>query len=242
MKKNICRNLLLGTASLAALALSGCVGGTLAPAWYNVYGSYCGSGNPSPGCNYFADGAKIVAGEDPYYGGSSLSFGSWSYYDTYGNPSTFYGWAWESPTGVIYNEYGNSLNSDADSESRDLIGNAAELESQVVRQVGKNFAEKFLLAEDKGVRIASTLNEWATLSKKQKRARTDQDLADFSKRLYGINLDQAKSAIDQAKKGNVAGLEEASGDVATYWGTNPETAKVILKGWYKDQLSQISNR
>lgn len=240
MKKSVFKTLVLGTMGLTASLVSGCYGTALAPAWYNVYGSYCGSGNPSPGCNYFADGAKIVAGEDPYYGGSLLSFGTWSYYDTYGNPASFYGWAWQSPTGVIYNEYGNSLNADADSESRDLIGNAAEIETQVVKQVGKNFAAKFELAEDKGVRIASTLNEWATLSSKQKRARTDQDLADFSKRLYGITLDQAKVAIDQAKKGDLAGIEEANGDVATYWGTNPETARVILKGWYKDQLSQIS--
>lgn len=239
MKNSIFSRLLLGTVSLTALIFSGC-DGYVAPAWYNVYGGYCGSGAPSPGCNFFADGLKIVAGEDPYYGSSILSFGTWNYYNSYGIPSSFYGWAWQSPTGIIYNEFGHALNSDTESESRDLIGTAAEVEKQVVTQVGKNFAKEHALSEDTGIKIASTLNDWATLSKK--RARTDQDVADFSKRLYGISVNQAKTAFDQAKQGNMEGLEAANVDVADHWGTKPETAKVILQEWFKDQISKVDHR
>ena len=239
MKKSIFGKLILGAVSLTAVVFSGC-DNYVGPAWYNVYGGYCGSGAPSPGCNFFADGLKIVAGEDPFYGSSVLSFGNWNYYDSYGNPASFFGWAWQSPTGIIYNEFGSALNNDADSESRDLIANAEEIERQVVTKVGKSFAEKHALSEDTGIQIASTLNDWATLSKK--RSRTDQDVADFSKRLYGISVNQAKAAFDQAKKGNMDGIEAANADVADHWGTKPETAKAILSDWFKDEISKANKR
>lgn len=248
MKKSILRSLFLASGSLSAALMSGCVvsgGGGSAyygPAWYDVYGNYCNSGNPSPGCNYYGDGAKIVAGEDPYYVSSSLAYGRWDFYDSWGYPASFYGWAWQSPTGVIYDEFGTALNNDSESSSNDLISNVADRERDVVLTVGKKFAERYALAEDTGVRIASTLNDWATLSKKQQRARTAKDVADFSVRLYGLSADKAKAALDQAKKGSMAGLEAANSEVATYWGTSPETSKTILKSWYKKQLSDSGIR
>jgi len=215
-------------------------GGGYSQAWYDVYGNYCGSGAPQPGCNFYANGRKIVDSEDPYYGSSNtLQYGSWYYVDSYGYDQSYYGWGWLSGTGILYDEYGNALNNQGDQDSRDLIGDVAEAEKAVVTAVGKQFAAKYALAEDAGVNIAKTLNDWATISKKQKRARTDADVADFSKRLYGVSIEKAQSAIDSAQKGDLAGLESLNSDVATHWGTSPETSKAILKSWYKKQLAEI---
>lgn len=231
------RLLVLGALGLLAASLSGC-NDYYGPAWYNVYGGYCGSGQPSPGCNYFSDGYKIVAGEDPYYSSSTLSFGTWNYYDTYGNPASFYGWAWQSPTGIIYNQYGTALNETGDSEGRDLIANAADLERKTIEGAGKKFAKDYALNEATGIRIAETLNSWATLGKS--RSRSEQDVADYSKRLYGIGVDQAKSAIDRARKGDQQGLEDAAEDISQSWDTKASNVRRILKDWYKDQLSEVN--
>jgi hypothetical protein len=231
-----------------AMSMSACNpggGGPYMQPWYDVYGYQCGSGTPGAGCNFYWDGSKIVDYEDPYYNANNLvQFGAWNYYDSYGYYQTYYGWGWLSPTGILYDDYGYALNNDAEEDGRDLIGDVASLEKQVVTNAGKRLAERFSsmstpLSEAAGIKIAQTLNDWATLSKKQKRARTDQDIADFSNRLYGVSLDKAKAALDTAKTGDLKGLESVNTDVATYWGTSPETSKAILKGWYEKQLSDV---
>lgn len=214
-------------------------GGPYRQPWYDVYGNYCGSGSPMAGCNFYADGTKIIDTEDPYYGtNNEFYYGTWDYVDSYGYYQSYYGWAWLSTSGILYDDLGNALNEEGEEESLDLIGKVAEKEKQVVTAAGKQFASRFALAEATGVSIAKTLNDWATLSKKEKRSRTEQDIADFSQRLYGVSLDKTKIALDSAKKGDFSAIERVNADVATYWGTSPETSKAILKGWYKQQLAE----
>jgi len=238
----VLKKLALASTGLLAVIASGCNSGggsvVVAPAWYDVYGNYCGSGNPGPGCNFYSDGYKIVDTEDPYYSQNYFTYDTWFYTDSYGVPASYTGYAWQSPDGVLYNGDGYALNNDGDRDSKDLIADASEAENRVVTLVGQQFAEKYALSEDKGIQIAKTLNDYATLTKKQKRSRTAKDLADFSVRLYGVTADKALTAIDQAKAGSSDGLEALNGEVAYHWGTSPETSKTILKTWYKRQLAE----
>jgi len=235
------------------LALSAC-GGESGDSWYNVYGEYCG-GSPGPGCNFYGNYHRITAQEDPYYvatgyytdtenmtgwvDASQWIYGTFTFTDAFGYPVTYTGEVWESPNGILYDYSGYALNDTESGESRDLIADVAEAENQVVNIVGTRFAQKYSLSEEKGIQIAKTLNEYATLSKKQKRARTDKDVADFSMRLYGVSADKVRKAIEDAKKGSPDQLEALNSDVAVHWGTSPETSKVILKSWYKNQLSEL---
>jgi len=258
MKFNPLKNTLLA-ASVAAISLftlSACEvttvqsgggydggGGSSDPyqhAWYDVYGTQCTSyGYPMSGCNFYADGSKIMASEDPYYSSMTLYYDYWSYTDSYGYRQGYEGYAWLSSTGILYDEYGNALNEmDQDqAQSADVISQAAQKEEQMAQKVGKAFAQKYALAEDAGVSIAKTLQDWAVLGKD--RARTESDVADFSQRLYGVSLDQAKSALVNALKGNKDSLDELNVDVAAHWGTSPETSKAILSQWYQDEMSQL---
>ena len=232
---------------LGLAALAGCHGGGgysvhsdpyLQP-WYDVYGYHCGSGTPQAGCNFYSNGDKIIDAEDPYYGPSNMiKFGTYLYTDSYGYDRTYTGWGWLSSTGILYDDYGSALNEEEGSGSRDLVETAALQEQATVEGAGNRFAETYALSSDAGVRIARTLNDWATLGKK--RSRTSADIADFSQRLFGISVEKASGALDAAKLGNSEKLEAVNADVANFWGTSPETAKSILKGWYKDQLSEIS--
>jgi hypothetical protein len=209
-------------------------------AWFDVYGTRCiSNGYPMSGCNFYADGTKIRSSADPYYSSMTLYFDYWTYTDSYGYRRNFQGYAWLSNTGILFDDSGNALNEmdDESAQSSDVISLAAEKEARVSKSVGKAFAQKYALAEEAGVSIAKTLQDWAVLGRD--RARTNGDVADFSKRLYGVSLDKAKDALVDAVKGNQDSLAELNVDVAAHWGTSPETSKEILGKWYKDELSQL---
>jgi hypothetical protein len=209
-------------------------------AWFDVYGTQCiNNGYPMAGCNFYADGTKISSSADPYYSNMTLYFDYWTYTDSYGYSRSYNGYAWLSSTGILYDDYGNALNEqDADSaQSADVIALASQKEVATTKLVGKNFAQKYALAEDAGVSIAKTLQDWAVLGRD--RARTEDDVAAVSTQLYGVSLDKAKGALIEASKGNQAALDDVNVDVAAHWGTSPETSKNILTKWYKDELSQM---
>ena len=238
---------LLGLAAVAA-SISACTttvvgggGGTVDPyyhAWYNVYGTYCNNGYPMSGCNFYSNGSKISASGDPYYSNETLYYDVWSYTDSYGYNRSYQGYAWLSTTGILYDGNGNALNEiDADdANSADVISRAAQAEKQVQAAVGKSLAQKYALAEDKGVMISKTLQDWATLGRD--RARTSADVADFSKRLYGLDAARTLGAFQQAlATQNQKPIEDLNVDVAAHWGTSPEVSKQILMSWYKDEAS-----
>ncbi len=207
-------------------------------AWYDVYGNYCGNGYPSAGCNFYSDGTKITAGQDPYYANSFLTYDYWSYTDSYGFYREYMGYGWVSPSGILYDDYGNALNeTDSEDQGRDVIVNVAKQEKSSAEKMGKNFAEKYALSAVNGVKIAGTLQDWAKIGRD--RSRTNADVNQISKRLYGVDIVKAESAITKAALGDKTELEDVNADVAANWGTSPEVSKKILKTWYRDQLKQV---
>jgi hypothetical protein len=231
---------------MIAILMSGCGGhchdNAGAAPWHHVYGPYC-QYHPGPGCDYFNGPIYPLGGDhgpaiSPTSGGVILGGDGTTHDGLVISPTS--GGVIQSDDGYSANAYSYeaTLNSDAN-DSRDLIADEASQESKVISLVGHQFAQMYALSETKGFQIAKTLNDYAALSKKQKRARTPQDLDDFSVRLYGMSADKVKSAIDQARMGNIDGLESINYEVATHWGTTPETSKTILKNWYKGYLSEV---
>jgi hypothetical protein len=203
-------------------------------AWYDVYGNYCGNSQPMPGCNFYSDGTKIQDYQDPYYASKYLQYSSdWTYTDSYGYQQSYSGYAWLSSTGILYDDFGNALNEVGQTDSHDLLAEAADMEAKAIDASGKNLAAKYALAEDRAIEIARTLNDWAVLGKS--RARTDTDTADYAQRLYGVNLESARSALAEAAQGNTDALSAVNAQVAAYWGTNAETSQAILATWYAGQ-------
>lgn len=209
-------------------------------AWYDVYGTQCTNyGYPMSGCNFYADGSKITSSGDPYFASKTLYFDYWTYTDSYGYRRDYQGYAWLSSTGILYDSSGNALNEmdDEGEQSSDIIALASQKETEAAKRAGKALSQKYALAEDAGVNIAKTLQDWAVLGRD--RARTTADVADFSKRLYGVELSRASNALQEAVKGNKEALTEVNVDVAAHWGTSPETSKEILSQWYKEELTQL---
>ncbi len=235
---------LLGLAALA-VSFSACTTTTTIGnsdpyyhAWYDVYGNYCNNGYPMSGCNFYANGSKITASGDPNYASQTLYFDTWTYTDSYGYRRSYDGFAWLSSTGILYDASGNALNEidEDEANSADVISLAAKAEKQVQKTVGKAFAQKFALAEDKGIMISKTLQDWAVLGRE--RARTAADAADISKRLYGLDASKTMGAFKKALASqSQQPLEDLNVDVAAHWGTSPEVSKQILMSWYKDEAA-----
>lgn len=207
----------------------------IAYAWFDVYGNGCATGEPRPGCNYFwYDGqlVKMMDFEDPYFNDYYYNL-TYDYYTFYLNGVLYEysGWAWISPTGIIYDEYGNALNQ-RNGRGRDVVADVAKQEEDIVLTAGKDFAARYSLSEEKGVQIARSLNEWAKLGKE--RAKTDADLAEFSQKLYGVDYSQVKAALEAAVAGNNEALKATVAEAAKNWGTSEENMKDVLKGWYKN--------
>ncbi len=223
----------------AMTTMVGCGGGgdksdPIYAGWYNVYGARCGS--LGPGCNYYSNGLQIIDVEDPYFNGDYfLEYDLWAYYDTYGVYSLYSGWAWISPTGVLYDAYGNALN-EKKSEGRDHVGDVAEVQEKVVAGAASDLAEKYGLSLDTGMHVARTLNDWAVIG--QDRARTQSDIASVTQKLYGIDVSEVKVALEKAKEGDLAALDAAADKAASNWGTTPETFKEIQKTWFAKQVKE----
>ncbi|OQW49386.1 MAG: hypothetical protein A4S09_11910 [Proteobacteria bacterium SG_bin7] len=225
---------------LAMTSMVGCGGGggdvvvvdTYYSGWYDVYGARCGS--LGPGCNYYANGLKIIDIEDPYFSSSYLlEFGVWDYFDTYGVPATYTGWAWLSPTNVLYDDFGNALNEEK-SEGRNVVGDVAAKELKVVNAAAKDVSAKFGLSQSASQSVAKLLNTWAVIGKD--RARTANDVADFTERLYGIDVATIKVALSQAQQGEMSGLESAASEIADRWDTTPSMVIDMQKRWFAPHL------
>jgi len=70
--------------------------------------------------------------------------------------------------------------------------------------------------------------------------RHGKEMAAVNKQLFGVDLNEAKAALEQAQKGDLSAVESLNTEIAAHWGTQPETSKEILKSWYKDQISGAS--
>lgn len=211
--------------------------------WYDVYGYSCGTGQPRAGCNFYSDGSKILDYEDPYYysHGQYLEYGTWEYTDSWGYYSWMTGYGWLSPTGILYDEYGYALNEqDSSGRGRDWSGAVAEAEAASVKGASRSLVERFSgLHETQALRIAESLNEWATLGKS--RTRTTADVAAFSERMFNVKVGDAVKAITQANKGDIEGLASLNDNIAQHWGTSPQTSKAILTTWYKAQWNELES-
>lgn len=190
--------------------------------WYDEYGYECGS--LGPGCNYYSDGFQIVDVEDPYWDSPGLWDDYYSYY--YGE------YVYESPSGIIYDDWGNALNKGKEiGNGRDVITNVAEAEKKGLENTAKYYANKFGITQSQGLKLARTLNDFATLQ-----SRTEQDIADFTKRLYGVNFSNIKNAVEKASEGDQTALQGVISEAASNFNITPESMKTMVKSLHSNLL------
>jgi hypothetical protein len=216
-------------------ALSGCKGtiyidpDPLHTGWYNIYGRFC-SWNPGPGCNYYWDGVKIIASEDPYY----YTTASWAvYWDTYYTRGE---WVYQSPTGIIYDRFGNALNKSGQKVSIDVLAQAGRDLEKTIQGAGKELANEYGISVTNGVKIARAFEKYNISNN-----RTPEAALKAVKEAYGAtDLD-----LEKAYKGytthNEAMVQEVSDKLARQAGEeDTEAFAEMLKDLHSNVIDSIS--
>ncbi|PIU00723.1 MAG: hypothetical protein COT74_03410 [Bdellovibrionales bacterium CG10_big_fil_rev_8_21_14_0_10_45_34] len=221
--------LLLAAIGLWGLAGCGGSGSTayFTHTWYTVYGSSCG--NLKPGCTYvdWFTSAKAQWWDDPSY--SMFRSPEWAivfdtdlgfYVDAFG----YWGF-----NGVFYDYYSErAINEGAGEVSRDVLAIEGNREEDMIEVAGKDYAKRYQLADETGMRVARVMNDWNKIGKS--RSRTDADVADFTQRLYGVDLNEVNSAFTE---GDQASQEELLSKAAQTWNTSAENMRKILSHTYQ---------
>jgi hypothetical protein len=251
--KSMNRSLLALSALALALGLSACGGGSssgsavvivtpvVLQAWFDVYGVHCADGAPHAGCNFYSNGTKIRDYQDPNYynsaynGGHYLEYANWGYTDSYGFHQYYNGYAWLSNTGILYSDTGVALNETQGEQGRDLFGDVASQESSVISAAAGTLQE-YGMAEDKALDFATTLNDFATLPKT--RARTLADVDATMQRMYGVDLNTGKGALEKAMQGDTSGVMALNDVVANHLGMSAEASSKMLRKFYAKQIAQ----
>jgi hypothetical protein len=202
--------------------------------WFNKFGKECG--NLAPGCDYWAATGdlhdKIHADEDPYF--DSHHPGDFESYATYYYQGLPFHDVWVSRSGIIYDAWtGEALNRDGDFVSgRDVITDVAVAQEKSLQAAASYYARKFSLSAAQGVKIARTINDFSTMAN-----RTEQDVADFTRRLYGIDINVLKPALSSAALGNTHDLTLIINDAAISFGTSPENMRNVIKSLHSELLN-----
>lgn len=114
----------------------------------------------------------------------------------------------------------------------DMAAGVAETEAQKLEIAGLKFAEKYNLSADQGYKIAKNIADFTALED-----RSNEDLADFAEKLYGVNPSEVVSAVGQAQVGMNAELESLIEKAAGNFNTDSATMKTIIKDLHGEALS-----
>jgi hypothetical protein len=225
------KHVLLGVMALTVIiSLSSCrttvVTGTGYAGWFDVYGNQCGG--LREGCTFVDPYGynKAQWQQDPFYDPWQTPTYAWVYAPEFGYYTYAYGY-W-GINNVFYDYYTwRAVNNGNDQPSKDILTVVGNREEEVIQKVGALYAAKYGLDVDVGVRVARAANDYNKIGKT--RERTEADLAEMTKRVYGVNLNDVKSALD---KGDRAQVDSLIGTAAENWKTSPENMRTILNKVY----------
>lgn len=108
--------------------------------------------------------------------------------------------------------------------TRDVTTSVAEAEQAQVEVTARHYSRQFHLASEQGMKIAKTIRDYNALS-----TRSEQDVAEISRRLYGLDPSRVISAVRDAQLGQSEHLNEVVSDAAKNFGTTPENMREIVK-------------
>lgn len=123
------------------------------------------------------------------------------------------------------------LSSDDPALSRDITTSMAMSEEDRIRHNGEELAARFSLSLDKGTQLARTLNDAGKLQ-----IRSEEDVADFAQRLYGLNPNQVLSAGHKAIAGDNSELNALVTQAARNFDTSPQNMRRIIMTLHGDLL------
>lgn len=116
--------------------------------------------------------------------------------------------------------------------SRNMFQAAKELAQKQLETQATYFANKLSLSKEQGVKIAKALNEFKALDH-----RTEEDMASFAKKVYGVEFGSIMHATFEASAGNNAPLNDVIEEASINFNTSPEHMKSIVKAFHGHVMS-----
>ncbi len=107
--------------------------------------------------------------------------------------------------------------------TRDVVADVADQEAAELAAATKYFAEKFSLSDAQGQKVASVIRDFNRLEN-----RTEQDVASFAERLYGVNTSELAGAVAKAQVGDNSKLDEVVSKAAQNFQTSESNMKSIV--------------
>lgn len=117
--------------------------------------------------------------------------------------------------------------------SRDVVTDVANAQEEHVAVIAEHYAQKFNLSAEQSLKLARTTEDYSVLE-----SRSDQDMADFARRLYGVNPNDIVAAVGSAQAGNREKLNDLVDEAASNFGTTPETMKNIVRSFHGEALAE----
>lgn len=120
-----------------------------------------------------------------------------------------------------YNYYNGDGSTD---QGKDIVASASNAEEAALFSAARHYATKFSLSDEQGMKVARTLRDFSAVQE-----RSEQDIADFAQRLYGVDPTRIASAVAKAQAGNHAELNAVVGEAAQRFETTTENMKEMIK-------------
>jgi hypothetical protein len=232
------RSLVIMFALLLGMLVTGCNGGSTTTSgnvvggfvWYDVYGNGCGG--LYEGCTYLDPNGiqKAHWFQDPFYNG----FAEPVYKLVYDTDFRALVWAYgyEGINQVFYDYYTyRAINEGNEEKGRDILSTIGQRVEDMVRNAGKQWAEKHGVELSVGLKVAQAAHDWNKIAKT--RERTEADLIQFTKRLTGAKEGDITRAL---KEGDRKSIDAVVEEAAQTWGTSPEQMKSIVRSIYGASL------
>jgi hypothetical protein len=117
--------------------------------------------------------------------------------------------------------------------SKDLTTSIAQVEQAKLEVSARHFARQFELSADQGMKIAQSVRDYNALQ-----TRSDQDAADFARRLYGIEPARIVQAVSQAQMGDITQLDAVIADAAKNFNTTQDNMRKIVKALHGQMIRE----
>lgn len=151
--------------------------------------------------------------EEPYqdcYWVYDIGYGEWNYHCDW----------------VYYNSQGER-------EEIDIASDIADKNEATQILMAQNYQNNFSLSQESALKMAKVVFDYNKLSE-----RTEQDIADFAQRLYGVNPNEIIEAISNAQVGQYQKLNEVIEKASNHLNTNTYKTKKIIRYLHGQALEE----
>ncbi len=105
----------------------------------------------------------------------------------------------------------------------DLASEISDLEEFKLEKMTAFYSDKFSLSSEQSEKLAKNILDFDALAD-----RSSDDIADFAKKLYGVNSKEIISAVSQAQFGEYESLDALIEKAAANFNTSSQNMKAIL--------------